>query len=55
MRIYRTDEGDVGLKAREAVNGDDVVLRSNGHVVEVVDGVQAGCSGLAGQAQDQGC
>ena len=55
VQIYRTDEGDVGLATRDAVNGDDVVLRSNGHEIEVDAGVQAQCSELAGQAGDQDC
>ena len=55
VKIFRTDEGDAGLTTDEAVNGDDVVLRSNGSVIEVLKGVQAVCSGLAAQAGDQSC
>jgi hypothetical protein len=52
IRTFRTDEGDAGLATRNAVNGDHVVLRMNGHVIEVLEGEQAACSGLAG---DQSC
>ena len=49
------DEGDVGLATRAAVNGDHIVLRTNGHTIEVLEGVQAQCSGLAAQIPDQNC
>jgi hypothetical protein len=55
VRIFRTDEGDAGLTTAGAVDGDHVVLRTNGHLVEVVQGVQASCSGLATQLDDQSC
>jgi competence protein ComEC len=55
VKIFRTDEGDAGLTTKAAVNGDHIVLRSNGYLVEVVEGVQAVCSGLAAQASDQSC
>ena len=53
VKIYRTDEGDVGLTASDAVNGAHVVLRTNGSVIEVLKGVQATCAGLAAQSVDQ--
>jgi competence protein ComEC len=55
VRIFRTDEGDAGKSTREAVDEDHVVLRSNGHVIEVVEGVQAQCGSLEAQAGDQSC
>ena len=55
VRIFRTDEGDAGLSTRGGVNGDHVVLRTNGTVIEVLGGVQASCSGLAVQIPDQQC
>lgn len=55
VKIYRTDEGDAGLATNAAVNGDHIVLRTNGSVIEVLEGVQAACSGLAAQSSDQSC
>jgi beta-lactamase superfamily II metal-dependent hydrolase len=55
VRIFRTDEGDAGKTTREAVDGDHVVLRTNGHVVEVLEGTQAQCADLAAQTADQSC
>jgi competence protein ComEC len=55
VKIFRTDEGDAGLSTSEAVNGDHVVLRTNGSVIEVLQGVQATCAGLAAQTADQNC
>ena len=46
---------DAGLSTSEAVNGDHVVLRTNGSVIEVLQGVQATCAGLAAQTSDQNC
>ncbi len=55
VKIYRTDEGDAGLSTGDAVNGDHVVIRTNGVVIEVVEGVQADCAGLSAQVAGQSC
>jgi hypothetical protein len=55
VRIYRTDEGDAALDAKGAVNGDNIVLRTNGQTTEVLQGTQASCAGLAAQIPDQSC
>lgn len=57
VQIYRTDEGDAltAGTVREAADGDHIVLRTNGQVIEVLSGIQAQCSELATQATQQSC
>jgi len=55
VHIYRTDEGDAALDAKGAVNGDNIVLRTNGQATEVLEGTQANCNGLSTQVPDQSC
>ena len=48
-RFYRTDHGDESLSEQAAVNGDHIVFRTNGQVLEVISGNETTCTTLPAQ------
>lgn len=54
-RFFRTDHGDEGLRNGEAVNGDHIVIRTNGQVLEVMSGNETTCTNLPVQAPMPQC
>lgn len=54
-RFFRTDHGDEGMSTRDAVNGDHIVLRTNGQVLEVLAGNETSCSNLPAQVPMPQC
>ncbi|MCP3673013.1 MAG: MBL fold metallo-hydrolase [Gammaproteobacteria bacterium] len=54
-RFYRTDHNDESLLESDAVNGDHIVFRTNGQMLEVLSGAESNCSNLPAQVPMPQC